>query len=121
MPRIPHRDSSTLRKMEKPEIVLRDDLVSAVASRTSASRKVVSGVIDAVFSEIARNVVAGKACSLRRFGVFLPAEYRSHLGRNPKKPDETCVVPGGRTVKFHPGVLLKRAMNEATKDRAGQP
>ena len=89
----------------------RRELIAAVSAATSMRQKDVADVADAVFREISRALAAGDGYSFRRFGTFLPVRYKSHVGRNPRKPSETYVVPGGVSVKFRAGSNLRLALN----------
>ncbi|NQV72964.1 HU family DNA-binding protein [bacterium] len=45
---------------------------------------------------------------LRDFGVFEVHERKSRVGRNPKRPQDTVVIPSRKVVKFKAGKKMKQ-------------
>ena len=50
----------------------------------------------------------GEHVEFRNFGVFTIRERKSRIGRNPKKPQNTVMIPARKVVKFKPGRIMKK-------------
>jgi integration host factor subunit beta len=69
-----------------------------------------AGIVQVVLDSMAEAMGEGRAIELRDFGVFQPVVRKPRLGRNPRRPLETVVVPARVDIKFKPGKGLKEAL-----------
>ncbi|MFA6716679.1 MAG: HU family DNA-binding protein [Victivallales bacterium] len=83
------------------------DLVVKIARETGLIQQEVAAIIQMTLDGIADEVAAGKTVELRNFGVFEVIVRKSRVGRNPKKPEKTVIIPDLATVKFKAGKKLK--------------
>ena len=56
---------------------------------------------------LADEIAAGRTVELRNFGVFEVRQNQARVGRNPKHPEETVLIPARSVVKFSAGKNLK--------------
>jgi len=84
-------------------------LVADVSARTGVPPVVVAEVVDAVFSTIARSVVAGEKVVLAGFGTFLRQSRARRTGRdiNAGKP---VTVPATNVPAFRAGKPFREAV-----------
>ncbi len=90
-----------------PRKVTKAELIDALHEGSSIARKDIHGLIDGLFEEIKKAILAEKAVELRGFGTF---EVRVRKGRkrarNPKTGEPVSVSDHGVAV-FRPGRELK--------------
>ena len=67
---------------------------------------------------LASNRSLGKGVEFREFGVFTTRLTKQRVGRNPKKPTETVVIPPRAIVKFKSGKIMKARVLERTAQLA---
>ena len=68
-------------------------------------------IVDSVINNITKAVVSGQTVQISGFGSFKPVTRAAHAAMNPS-PREAVEVPAKKSVRFAPGSVLKRAMNE---------
>ena len=88
------------------------DLVVKVAKETGFVQNDVAVIVQQMIDCIAAELTAGKSVEFRNFGVFEIKVRKSRIGRNPKKPEETVVIPKRIVVKFRAGKELKKAVEK---------
>jgi len=86
------------------------ELALEVAKRAQVSQKVAKVVLDAVFDEMAKALREGERIEIRGFGSFVPREYGSYQGRNPKT-GEPVNVPPKRLPYFKVGKELREKVD----------
>ena len=91
------------------------DLVLQVAREKAITQDVVYDVVQGTIETLADVLVSGRAVEFRDFGVFAPVMRKSRIGRNPKKPEDTVVIPDRRTVKFRPGRKFREMLEASGK------
>jgi DNA-binding protein HU-beta/integration host factor subunit alpha len=91
------------------------DLVVRIAGETGIIQGDVHTVLQKSLDYITEAVVKGESVEFRDFGVFEVCIRKSRIGRNPKKPENTVVIPERRVVKFKPGKEMKKQVLEAAK------
>lgn len=84
------------------------DLVLLISKETGLSQQDVFGVIEKVFEHITESLARGESAEFRNFGVFEVKLRRSRVGRNPKKPANTVLIPARKVVKFKMGKVMKQ-------------
>lgn len=82
------------------------ELVSAIASKTKASRTQVEDYLDVTLSIIQKTVSNGEEVKLVGFGSFSKSVRKAKTGRNPKT-GQTIKVPITNVPRFKPGKDFK--------------
>ena len=86
------------------------ELVVAIAKETELSQQDVFKVVQSTLDHITTCLEKGETIEFRDFGVFEVKVQKSRLGRNPRKPQVTCVIPERRVVKFKAGKIMKASI-----------
>jgi nucleoid DNA-binding protein len=73
----------------------------------------VTEVLDSILDLIVERLSQGDNVSLRKFGQFVVVESPERIGRNPKKPLETSLIPARSLVKFRPSNETKSEVAKA--------
>jgi len=82
------------------------ELIAAVAEKAGFSKKDTEKVINATFTAITDELVAGEKVSLVGFGSFDVKSRGERIGRNPKTKEESK-IPASRVPQFKTGKALK--------------
>lgn len=82
------------------------DLVAAIASSTSTTKKDADAVLSAMVEEIMAAVAGGDKVTLVGFGTFEPRARAAREGRNPKT-GEVIQIPATTFPAFSAGKLFK--------------
>ncbi|OGD37911.1 DNA-binding protein [Candidatus Atribacteria bacterium RBG_16_35_8] len=82
------------------------ELVDAIASKTSMSKKDVTSVVDAMQDAITDVLAKGNKVSLVGFGTFQTSKRKARTGLNPRTR-ETIHIPACTVPKFVAGKGLK--------------
>src|SRR5260370_8302924 len=90
--------------LEVPVIKL--DIVNAVVTTTSISRKKDEQAVETVFESLKNALGRGQRIELRRFGGFSVKPRKTGIGRNPRTGEEVNIPPG-KAVGFKPGKELQ--------------
>ncbi len=93
------------------------DLVVKVAREENITQELVYDVIQRTISVMADVLVEGRAIEFRDFGVFEPVVRKARIGRNPKKPEDTVMIPDRRTIKFRPGRKFRDRLAASKKKK----
>ena len=83
------------------------ELAVRIAEGTGLARQRVAGVLQRMLDHITASLVRGENVEFRDFGVFDVATRKARVGRNPKKPEETVVIPARKVVKFKAGKAMR--------------
>ena len=86
------------------------DLIDVVAYEAAVSPREAKKVLDALGTVAMRTLSTGGAVKLPGLGKLEPKARAARPGRNPKT-GETVEIPASTTVRFAPGIELKRAVN----------
>jgi DNA-binding protein HU-beta len=84
----------------------KEELVTAVASKTQLSKKVSEDIISAMVDTITETLEAGDKVTLVGFGTFQVKERAARTGRNPRTGG-VLEIPARRTPAFTAGKGLK--------------
>ena len=84
------------------------DLVMRIAEETGLIQQDVFAVLQKSLDYIVDALAKGEHVEFRNFGVFTIRERKSRIGRNPKKPQNTVMIPARKVVKFKPGRIMKK-------------
>ncbi|MEI6809489.1 MAG: HU family DNA-binding protein [bacterium] len=83
------------------------NLAIRISDETDLSPMQVLDVMQKLFDHMTEGLAAGERYEFRNFGVFETAMRKSRVGRNPRQPVNTVVIPERRVVKFKPGKNLR--------------
>ncbi len=83
------------------------DLVIRIARETELNQQDVANVLQKSLDYIVEALTQGKTIEFRDFGVFEIKVRKPRVGRNPKQPENTVIIPERRVVKFKPGKQMK--------------
>lgn len=88
----------------------KNDLVAAVAGKSSLSKSDATKAVDAVFDCITDELKSGGDVRLVGFGTFNVTKRAASMGRNPRT-GEAIKIPASNQPKFKAGKGLKDAVN----------
>lgn len=86
------------------------ELIAAVASKCSISKKEAEGVVLATFETITNALVNGDKVQIVGFGGFEVRERPAHKGHNPMTGAEIQIAES-KAATFKAGKALKEALN----------
>ncbi|MCX7008570.1 MAG: integration host factor subunit beta [Kiritimatiellaeota bacterium] len=84
------------------------DLVIRIAEETGLIQQDVFAVLQKSLDYIVESLAKGDNVEFRNFGVFALKTRKARIGRNPKKPQNTVMIPERKVVKFKPGRIMKK-------------
>ncbi len=87
----------------------RTDLVAAVAAESGQSQGAVNGVLDALFSTLAKSVAEGSEVSIPGWLKVEQTSRAARTGRNPQT-GEPIQIAASKGVKISAGSKLKAAV-----------
>lgn len=88
------------------------DLVVRITQETGLRQKDVMIVVQKLLDGLADEIAAGHTVELRNFGIFKVRQIRSRVGRNPKHPEKTVIIPARTSAKFSAGKVLKARISQ---------
>ncbi len=88
----------------------KNDLIAAVASRTSLSKADAAKAVDGITSSITSALQGGTEVRLVGFGSFSVGHRKATMGRNPRT-GESIQISARNVPKFKSGKALKAAVN----------
>ena len=89
------------------------DLISHLAGVAGLSKADATKAVDAVFSAVFEELVAGKEVRLNGFGTFSATERAAREGRNPQT-GAAIQIAASKVAKFAPAKALKDRLNGAS-------
>ena len=87
----------------------RTELVQAVANETNQSQATVNGVLDALFSTLAKSVAGGTKVTIPGWLAVEQTARAARTGRNPQT-GEPIEIAASKSVKISAGSKLKAAV-----------
>lgn len=87
--------------------MVKQDLIDAMSSKTGLTKKDTSATLEAFMECVGDALANGERVQLVGFGVFEPKQRKERVGRNPKNPSETMVIPAKMSAAFKAGKALK--------------
>ena len=87
----------------------RTDLVAAVATQSNQSQGTVNGVLDALFSTLAKSVTDGTKVTIPGWIAVEQTARAARTGRNPQT-GEPIEIAASKSVKISAGSKLKAAV-----------
>lgn len=70
-------------------------------------------MIQEFFSEILKSLKNGDRLEFRKFGIFETVVRKKKIGRNPKNPDVSIVIPEQKIAKFTPSRKMKELVSKS--------
>ena len=92
----------------------RSTLSEAVFKSVGLSRNESSNLVDSVFNEILKNLIAGSDVKISSFGTFIVRNKRERIGRNPKTGEEVP-ISARQVVTFRASNVLKSKVDSKNK------
>lgn len=87
--------------------ITKKELIQAISRKRGLDPKSVHLVVQELLDYITANLNEGNRFEFRDFGVFEIVRREKKIGRNPKAPETSIVIPARNAVKFTPGRKLK--------------
>ncbi len=88
------------------------DFVEKIAKETGFIQQDVTVVVQRLLDTLADEIAAGRTVELRNFGVFEVRQSQARVGRNPRHPERTVLIPARSVVKFSSGKSLKERVSQ---------
>ncbi len=89
----------------------KQQLIEAVAAKTSHGKTEVESVLDAVLDTIAERRHGSERIDLRGFGSFVVKDKKARQGRNPRT-GETITIAAKRDASFKPAKELNGKLGQ---------
>jgi DNA-binding protein HU-beta len=89
----------------------KEQLVNAIAAKTTITKKDASKILDALTDTIVEAVASGDKITLVGFGTFEVRERKERQGRNPQT-GKPITIPATRIPVFSAGKLFKEKVVE---------
>jgi integration host factor subunit beta len=99
------------------QTITKKDLIDRIAESTDQRRVVVKKTVQEFLNAVIDELGKGNRLEFRDFGVFETKIRRPRQAQNPKTL-QPVPVPAKRTVKFKPGRLMKRRLEETIDQEA---
>ncbi len=84
------------------------DIVVRIAAEMGITQETVYTIVQKTLDYITEGLERGDHIEFRDFGVFEVCTRKSRIGRNPKQPANTVIIPERLVVKFKPGKEMKK-------------
>jgi len=88
----------------------KNELIAAVADKTSISKGDATAAVEAVFEVVTNALREGDEVRVVGFGTFVVTQRKAGKGRNPQTGEEIN-IPASKAPKFRAGKQLKEAVN----------
>lgn len=82
------------------------EIAKSVAEKIGATQTDAAAAVQATFDIMVEELANCGHIELRGFGVFEIKTRKASVGRNPRKPDTTVIIPERKIVKFRAGKEL---------------
>lgn len=92
--------------------ITKKKLVQVISQKQGMHPNEVRNVIQSFLDEMTQTLAQGDRLEFRDFGVFEIVERKRKIGRNPKNASVPIVIPARKAVKFTPGKLMKKKIEE---------
>ncbi|MDR3077625.1 MAG: HU family DNA-binding protein [Planctomycetota bacterium] len=94
----------------KIEVMRKRQLAQALVDKTGSKLKYAAAVVDFIFDEIAGAVCKGTKVNVKDFGIFVKAQRKARVGRNPAT---------GEPIKIKASVKPRFSASKALKEAVG--
>ena len=95
--------------MAKTEIVRKRQLAQALAEKAGLKLKTALATVEFLFDEVATQVVNGVKVNIKDFGIFVRAERKARMGRNPAT-GEPLKIAASTKPRFSASRTLKESI-----------
>jgi DNA-binding protein HU-beta len=85
------------------------ELIEAIAEKIEVPRATAESAVNAAFADIVAALKQGDKVNIAGFGIFVVANRKARMGRNPKT-GVLLQVAASRKAKFKPSSTLKDAL-----------
>lgn len=89
------------------------ELVVQIGKKTGLLQRDIAKILELALAGIIESLARGETVEFRNFGVFKIQRRKSRVGRNPRRPLDTVVIPERRVVKFKSGKIMRRRITGA--------
>lgn len=93
----------------------RNDIVQKIVEEKNLTQQKASDIVDMMLEEITNALAKGQKIELRNFGVFEVYLTRPRVGRNPKRPENSLVIPSRAVVRFSAGKVMREEVLKLTE------
>jgi DNA-binding protein HU-beta len=90
-------------------VMRKRQLAQALAEKTGSKLKEAQAIVEFIFDEIATAMVKGTKVNIQDFGIFVKAQRKARMGRNPAT-GEAIKIKASVKPRFTPSKALKEAM-----------
>ncbi|NGX39348.1 MAG: DNA-binding protein HU [Chlamydiae bacterium] len=94
------------------ETITKKKLVQVISQDEGLHPNDVKNVIQSFLDRMTDYLANGDRIEFRDFGVFEIVQRKQKIGRNPKNPSVTVIIPAGPAVKFTPGKKMKNMVSK---------
>lgn len=91
--------------------MIKSELIMRLAKEAKLSKADAQKVVETIFGEMTKTLLAGGRIELRNFGVFYLRQHKARIGRNPKT-GEKVMVAEKKVPCFKAGKSVKKALNK---------
>lgn len=89
------------------QTITKKTLVQTISRKNRVDPKSVQCIIQELLDYVTTSLSSGNRFEFRDFGIFEVIRRKQKIGRNPKSPETSIVIPKRNAVKFTPGKKLK--------------
>ena len=89
----------------------RQDLINSVATKSGATKKQVTDILDVTFDEIMGTLAKGAKVTISGFGTFSVSHRSERRGKNPRTKEE-IIIPASKTPHFKAGKSFRESVNQ---------
>ena len=100
--------------------ITKKETIQTIAAKKRISPQEVRLAIQGFLDYVSERLQEGSRFEFRDFGVFEVVRRKQKIGRNPKIPNTSIIIPAQNAVKFTPGKKLKKLMAE-TENTSNSP
>lgn len=91
----------------KENLTKREIILTVMEKNPTVSQYDIKNIVKGVLETIIQKIQDGHNVELRNFGTLTVETRKARIGRNPKKPEDTVMIPERQVVKFRMGKELK--------------
>ncbi len=84
------------------------ELVDRISNDTGLVQRQVFEVVQKTLDRITDSLADGQTVELRNFGILEVKLSKPRVGRNPKQPGSSFIIPARPTVKFKSGKIMRQ-------------
>lgn len=89
----------------------KNELTRMVAEKSGFFIKDVNKMYESLLEVMIELLLEGKEIKFNNLGKLEVRVHKDRVGRNPKKPEETCIISGNKVIKFSAFEAFKNKLN----------